>query len=84
MDSWLTHSLTAAGSLLVGFLPFLLKWKQATSSEWQTIVIKQGERITALESRVEELHAEHTACLQIQSDLRAQIAALQAARPAAS
>lgn len=82
---WLTHAITgifgaAAGSLL----PFLLKWKQQSSNDWQRL-FDQGVaertalnvRVAALEQRVESLHAEHVQCLQIQSELRAKIAMLE-------
>ena len=75
---WLSHTATAVLSFVAGsVLPFVLKWRQQNSNDWQALCAVLSTRVAALEKRVEELHAEHSECLQMQGELRAKIAALE-------
>lgn len=65
------------GALVGAVLPFILKLRQQNSNDWQALCAVLSTRVAALEKRVEELHAEHSQCLQMQGELRAKIAALE-------
>lgn len=78
MDEWLSHTVTAVFGLFAGSLPaFILKRRQQTTDEWQSMVGDLRQRIVSLEMSIDRLHAEHVQCLQIQSELKAKIAMLE-------
>jgi len=85
MPDWISHLLTGAAGLLAGsVLPFILKIRQQGQSEWQTM-FKQGieeraaliARVDVLERRIDQQHAEHVKCLEVQAELRAKIKILE-------
>jgi hypothetical protein len=75
---WISHVFAVMGGAGGAYiLPFILKLKQQSVDERKTIAMMQGERIAALESRVEGLHKENAECLKAQIDLRVEIGVLQ-------
>lgn len=81
MDPWVSHTLTAVFGAALGRLPdFWLKSRQQVSDEWRTMVTQLRDRVETLELRIESIHKEHAECLEVQAELRAEIAALKAQR----
>jgi hypothetical protein len=79
MENWLSHTITGIIGLLAGSVPaFILNARRQAAGEWQAIVSGQGQRIAALERRIDELYAEHARCLAVQAELREKIASLEA------
>lgn len=67
---WFSHTVTGGLGLLAGLLPFVIRYRKLTVSNWQAIfdeITKERaglrDRIAILEAKIDSLQTDHVRCI---------------------